>query len=216
MCLFYQSLFRGGSDYRSDSCWVRRKQHSPYQTGMEISCPKLSINFRSISPRAIKFINNRPSFEWVHHFLKKNNSQLHHVQKLENTIVKGVTADVLNEHITRVKAALKHHIINHPEQIFTSNQSAVCFAKIKGCSLRKGIRKNGWQLVQKALATKEDLDRVTITSVISRGGTPIILLLYFEKRNHTTAKFVGRCSYCVQSCRSAFYFNITLVELTRQ
>ena len=135
------------------------------------------------------FVNWRPSHYWVDDFVRRNGLDYHNVQVVEGARVESLSHEHICEHIARVGAALKRYNIRYESYIFNMDQTGCSFQKMVRYSLRKGIvkKKEGRKirLIQRAIRTKEALNRVTVMPVVSPAGQDLKpIIVYPGKQTH--------------------------------
>lgn len=122
----------------------------------------------------IGFDNNKPSNRWVKRFSQRHGLSYRRVQQVEGVRVDAVKHDVVAEHIARMEAVYKRYNIKHARQLVNMDQSGSSFKKMVGRSLRKGMVPSDDSAkalaLQKTLATRGSLDRVTVMPVVSADG----------------------------------------------
>lgn len=177
------------------------------KVGMQDLVAHTIVLMSSVQMKPIKFQNNRPSLRWVGNVMCRKKLRYRSFCQIEDPSIEAMTPEN-REHIARVQAVIARYNIRDPNIIFNMNQTGMYFENMVGRSFRKGIGSEQGEFIQRALKTKENLNRVTLMPMVSAAGKAYTLAVIFPgKTCHYTVSHgnTGKPSWCTNGLTFASY-----------
>lgn len=134
----------------------------------------------------IVFTVNRSSTRWIKSFSVRNKLSYRRIQQLEAVRLSSITKDHISQHISHVQTSMNRYNITPADRIFNMDQSGSSLEKMVGRSLRKVFvninEKKQSIALQKTIAVKGKLHRVTFMPVVSADGSAYNPIIAYSRK----------------------------------